>query len=62
MRRTENFEWRFVVERVIGECGTGIGNRRQRFVMEDVKWKALNEDPLMESGDWEQMMLGLGLG
>ena len=46
-----NVEWRVVVERANGEGGTVIGNRRQGLGMEDVKWKTLNEEPLMESGN-----------
>ena len=46
-----NVERRVVVERANGEGGTGIGNRRQGLEMEDAKWKTLNEETLMESGD-----------
>ena len=46
-----NIEWRVVVERSNGEGGTVISNRRRGLGMEDVKWKTLNEQPLMETGD-----------
>ena len=46
-----NVEWRLGVNSANGEGRTGIGNRRQGLGMEDVKWKTLNEEPLMESGD-----------